>query len=353
MRQTSYPDSFLNRLDTLGSTSITPEDSDKYWVEHKAGMTWGIQKALSECSYPRDVAILGAGKCNDIRLLEVMERGSVENVDLYDLDADSIYGAIQCVKAKINKFLPEAINCANFNPVIADVTFVLQDLLRRFDRIRGSFMSNMAPIGTKRKWRVYRAIIDAINESIKSRQFPDIKYDVVVSDCILNQIILGVDMQINTLIRDLFSPSERDFTMLADLQETVHEIFAEDHIDVLKKMTRVGGSIFIASDRILLYRGKVSRNHEEMLRGMQARGELPEEEVIRDFGGDYLVEELEMPRCFYMDGDLLQILESHKKDLELIDSKDWEWNREPHELQKSGASFGAEKVQGVVLKKLK
>jgi hypothetical protein len=41
-------------------------------------MTWGIQEALNQSWHPKDIAVLGAGRCNDINLLEIMQRGSVE-----------------------------------------------------------------------------------------------------------------------------------------------------------------------------------------------------------------------------------------------------------------------------------
>lgn len=351
MEHSCFPNSFLNRLEVIGSSDITPEDSEKYWVEHKAGMTWGIQKALEESDYPRDVAILGAGKCNDIRLVELMQRGSVQNVDLYDLDADGLKFAINNVKARINKIMPEAIDFANFNPVLADVTFVLRNLLKKFDQVRSSFLSGIAPRGPKRQKMLYWSIMGAIYESLEMREIPEKQYNLVVSDCILSQILMGLQIQIEDLRHDLLNSAEVNFDLWEEMEEVVQEVFIEDHIKVLKKMTRPGGAIFIASDKILLFRGKVHRNHAGMLKSMQERGELPENEVIRDFGGDYVVEELEIPRYKYMDGDLLQILQNHKTSLSVLDSKEWEWNRSPHELQKEDSTFGAERVQGVVLKR--
>ncbi len=311
----------------VGSSNISPENSEKYWREHKANMTWGIQKALNECTYPRDIAILGAGKCNDIRLLEVMQRGSVENIDLYDLSAEDLEQAISYVKAKIKSILPEAVNYANFNPVLADVTYVMKNLSRKFGEM---------------KKPEKQAILDAINEVVAERRSDFRQYDVVVSDCILSQIVAALEIQIEKLLGSDFRE---------ELKEEVHEIFINDHIEILSAMTRPGGTIFLASDQTLLYRGKVSKNHAKMLYYMEKMGHLPPNEVIRDFGGDYLVEELHIPRFKYLNGDLPAILERHRDSLTILKKKEWEWNRDPHELQSDDSVFGAEIVQGVVLKR--
>ena len=347
-----YSDSFLERLRVVGSSDITPENSEKYWLEHKAGMTWGIQKALGECWYPRDVAILGAGRCNDIRLLEVMQKGSIENIDLYDLDADSLHVAINDVKAKINTLMPEAVTFANFNPVLADVTFVMRELVSRFDKIRRIFQTDLIYMGENKQTRLYWAILEAIHDTLRKREIPNLRYDTVVSDCVLSQILVAIEMQVDCLRDELLSKSEISFELWNRMTELIHEIFVEDHIAILRNFTRPGGTIFIASDTILLLRGKVHKNHAGMLYSMHGKGELPGNENIRDFGGDYVVEELEIPRIKYMDGDLLKIVSKcSPPGLSIVASKEWEWNRNPHELQNDNSVFGAEKVQGVVLKR--
>jgi hypothetical protein len=90
-----------------------------------------------------------------------------------------------------------------------------------------------------------------------------------------------------------------------------------------------------------------------MLEDMDKNGELPEEARIRDFGKDYkyIIEELLVPRFKYMDGDIAKMAEKHMPDFEVVESQKWEWNRDPHELQTDGCVFGAEEVQGVVLKR--
>ena len=40
-----YSDSFIARLEVVGSSDIKLEDSEKYWKEHKEGMMWGINGA--------------------------------------------------------------------------------------------------------------------------------------------------------------------------------------------------------------------------------------------------------------------------------------------------------------------
>lgn len=351
IHKSEYFASFLERLKVVGSTNITPENSEKYWVEHRANMTWGTQKALGEARHPRDVAILGAGKCNDIRLLEVMQKGSVENIDLYDLDADGLQAGINNVKAKIYKIMPEAINFVNFNPVVADITFLMKNLLRKFDVIRADFKSDFAQVGSKREQMLYTFVRKAILEALVQREIPTKQYDVVVSDCILSQILVAIEIQIKQLVDDLLDKMEVSIGVWEEMEEMVHELFIKDHFDVLMKMTRPGGAIFIASDCTLLERGKLHRDYSKMLYTMQERGELPVYENIRDFGGDYIVEELETPRFRYMNGDLVKMVEIHMSNLSIVGSREWEWNRHPHELQKNDSVFSAEKVQGVVLKR--
>ncbi|MBA4336465.1 hypothetical protein C0416_01665 [bacterium] len=352
IQNTEYPESFLRQIEVVGSSDISQEDSEKYWTEHKAGMTWGTQEALSNVWNPQDIAIFGAGKCNDIRLLEVMQRGSVKNIDLYDLDANGLEIAIGYVKSRINSIMPEAINFANFNPVVADVTFMLKNVFKKFNGIRSDFTSDFAPVGPGREQKLIEAILKAIFGALDGRQIPEKQYDVVVSDCILSQILAVFEIQIEKLRDDLLEKQEVSIGLWEDLERDVHGVITKDHFDVLSQMTKPNGAVFVASDSTLLYRGKVSKAHFELLQAMEEKGDLPQEERIRDFGGDYVVEELMIPRFKCMDGDIARMAEKHMPDFEIVESRKWEWNRDPHELQKDGCVFGAEEVQGVVLKRL-
>jgi len=351
IRNPEYPDSFLRQMEVVGSSDISQGASEQYWVEHKANMTWGTQEALSNVWNPQDVAIFGAGKCNDIRLLEVMQRGSVQNIDLYDLDADGLEIAIGYVQSRINSIMPEAINFVNFNPIVADVTFMMKSMLRKFNSIRADFTSDFAPVGAEREKKLIDAILNAIFGALDNRQIPEKQYDVIVSDCILSQILAAFEIQIEKLRCDLLKKAESSDALWEDVEASVHGVITQDHFNLLSQMTKPNGAVFVASDNTLLYRGKVSKAHFELLQSMQKKGELPSEERIRDFGGDYVVEELMVPRFKYMDGDITRMAEKHMPDFEVVDSKKWEWNRDPHELQNDGCVFGAEEVQGVVLKR--
>jgi len=346
-----YSDSFLRQIEVVGSPDISQEDSEKYWIEHKAKMTWGTQEALSNVYNPQDVAIFGAGKCSDIRLLEVMQRGSVKNIDLYDLDANGLEVAIDYVKSRINSIMPEAINFVNFNPVVADVTFIMRSVLKKFNRIRVDFTSDFAPVGPGREQKLIDAILNAICSALDDRKIPEKQYDVIVSDCILSQILAAFEIQIERLRDDLLERQDVSKDLWEDVENNVHGVITKDHFDVLSHMTKPSGAVFVASDNTLLYRGKLNRAHLPLLKDMEEKGELPKEERLRDFGGDYIVEELLIPRFKYMDGDIAKIAEKHMPDFEVVDSQKWEWNRDPHELQKDGCVFGAEEVHGVVLKR--
>ncbi|MBD3156986.1 hypothetical protein GF369_04130 [Candidatus Peregrinibacteria bacterium] len=352
LEKSEYDDRFIQRLAVVGSPNITPENSDKYWIEHKDNMTWGIQKALYEARYPRDVAILGAGKCNDIRLHEIMQVGSVENIDLYDLHAGDLQKALAYITSKIKSIMPEALDFARINPVIKDVTCVMKRLFSKFDVIRKYFNNNLYPYGVQREKEFLHKIKAAFCEVFQERETEFVRYDTVVSDCILSQILAGIDIQLELLINDVFELIYVNKGGLQELKEVAQKMFIADHMNVLQSMTRPGGSIFIASDRMLLYRGRVHKDYAQDVYQTHKMEGFPTNKSIRDFGGDYIVEQIEVPRFEYLDGDLEKIAQEHLPEYEIVGSKTWEWNRQPHELRKNGDTFSAEEVQGVVLKNL-
>lgn len=300
------------------SPEITQEISEKYWVEHKANMTWGVQKALNECLCPREVAIFGAGKCNDIRLLEIMQKGAVQNIDLYDVDLESVESAISYVKGRIEKILPEAVNFVNFNPVITDITFVMKSIFKKFAELKCSLE------GSGKEKELFRKILIAIRDSIRARHLPEKKYDVVVSDCILSQILNEIEFHITKLRNEVVRPGYTSDWLWENMNEIVHEIFVTDHFKILDRMTGDRGSIFFASDNILLLRGKIDKTQ---------------------------FQELAVPRFKYMNGNLSEMAKKHMQDFDIVGDRSWEWNRNPHELQNEDSIFCAEKVQGIVLKR--
>ncbi len=339
--------SLVDRLDVVGCSTISPEKAEKYWREHKSHMTWGVQEALNHSWYPKDIAVLGAGRCNDINLLEIMQRGSVETVDLYDLDATGMDEALHHTRAKISALLPEALDYAQFNPIMCDVTFVLEDILKRFD----SLYSRLLHSGVEKDFvaaqtMIVTKIIEEIRDAVSHRPAPDKQYDVVVSDCILSQIVVTLELQIIKFFDALFNGKNISHELWDTIKHSIDTLFVEDHFRVLTEMVKPHGSLFIASDNTLLMRGKVSQQYVEESKKFHVQGS------VLDVGEDYMLQEIEIPRFNYLNGDLREMIDKHLPGYTILDEKQWEWNRNPHQLQNNDTIFSAERVQGVVLKNL-
>lgn len=345
MKKYSSNISLVDRLDVVGCSNISPDQAEKYWQEHKNHMTWGIQEALNQSWHPKDIAVLGAGRCNDINLLEIMQRGSVETIDLYDLDAAGLDEALHYTRAKINKLLPEALSYARFNPIIGDVTFVLEDMLNRFDNLYNELIHRkIKKESFDDQAMIVNRMIEEINKSLNNRPKPEKRYDVVVSDCILSQIAATLELQITQFFEALFNESDIAYELWEKIKHVIDKLFVEDHLRVLMEMVKPRGSIFIASDTTLLLRGKVSKQYGEESGRDSFNGKIVNTDE------DYMLQEMEVSRFYYANGNLRTMVEKHLPNCTVIGEKRWEWNRNPYQLQNNDTVFSAEKVQGLVIK---
>lgn len=343
---------FVNSLGVVGTAQLSPENANLYWHEHRTNMSEFIKESLRLTHKPEKVAVIGAGECNDLDIQGILNNSGIQKIDFIDLDSKGVESAINRIKKDLITVLGESESNLQLNSCPLDVTFFLEELINDFCKIRWKYARYNFPPSEKEQEKLYTEIISVFEKCINTRTLAEkSQYDVVVSDCILSQLLVSIEIQVQKLLDDIYDINLGARNLYRRLKGDIEKTFIPDHLKILKHMTKPDGHIFIASDQVLLKREKVSEKHREMLMRLKRSGELPENENIRDFDRNYIIEEIPIRRIDYMDGDLQKIFKEHDPSTQIVKNETWEWNRQPHELQKTGKSFSGELVQGLIIRR--
>ena len=362
-------------LGVIGSSPISRSDAERYWTEHRDHLNGKIGSALELIGGSSiEMAVLGAGNCNDFDLGAFVEDPRLSSISLIDLDRrgveEALMLAFEMVRGRLTRTLggetgavlsPEAERelVSKCRLIHGDVTFFMESFIKRIDGLDIGKKSRYRSLNTPaRRSDFLRPILDIIKECIDAAVVPENlagKYQFVVSDCILSQILVSIEVRIAAYLRrKLLEPPGTDLrggalensqALWKMIKTEVPRLLIPHHIEILKALTVSEGLIFIASDQVRLRRAKVPLE-------VATEQKVPPESLIQIPEQGFVMVQGPERRVHLQDGNLRKIIETSFPGITILEESRWVWNRQPFQLQPAGQFFEAEEVHGVMMRNI-
>lgn len=352
------------RLDVIGTAPFPREVTDRYWEEHRQEMRRAIGSAMEDIPESGAMAVVGAGACRDLDLVELASNPRLGRMDLVDLDAPGMEEALCEARARLARLQPEEgwlqpHPLDKVNPVQVEITGVMESFLNWMDQRAGTLnreSTNWTRFQGKRMKEWLAPILEFWRRATQVERGPEElrnQYDLTLSDCILSQLWVSVERAIEAQLNVMIIPprNEKEGKHQGDcwkyLKAEIPKVVGGAHLKTLVAMTRPGGQILVVSDQHTLRRYRVP--------SLEWRGAPPEiKNAMRVLSQDektVVAEELRMdPRMVCYAGNLGDLTRWALPHAVVLGASEWVWNRQPWEIAPVNTITQAERVQAVRLR---
>lgn len=326
----------IPRLDLVPKSTfnLLPEDARRFWSDHIKGIRSAIHRALSEADNASKIAVVGGGRCYDIDLNSLIKSPNLKEISIVDLNEAEVHGAASRVKDKSEKL----------EFVQMDITLIMADFIEAL-----KIFPEVLPTDTQDPLAALIVpFIELFKKCCEKRKFPEElekKYDVVVSDAILSQLVTAfatyvydyIESKSLLTIHDI--PVSKEAELRKQLMFKAYEMLIPDHIKMLRAMTRESGRIVLVAENSI-------SEHAMLPRG--GKNNQPGWVFERKFEGKDILRNMVIEPVLRDGENIDDAVKRLVPDLPVISSQKWRWNRVPPELHEAEIT-NAHEVMGITL----
>jgi len=324
----THPENFDQQIGVCGPSPISEKDAKRYWKAQRYQMNSGISKALDQIPGQKNVAVIGAGACYDFDPQKIICDAQVRHLDLIDLDSSSsefaLNHAMTEIRQRTDTCLAGEVQLEDRVGVIEmEATLILADFFKKLASLKKSHSHQLRLSKSSHIPELIEPIAVLLEEAITEAQLPETlkgKYNLVVSDCILSQMLVAIEQRIALYLEPIIRHDKLGSDLWMHIKTRIPEIIIPHHIQTMQEMMTEGGRVFLASDQITLLHNTYQKSQ---------------------------------PRVTLEGGDLEAIITKYCPGFEVQSRRDWKWNRMPKELYgHHHYPYETELVTGVILREL-
>lgn len=344
----------------VDASPLTPAQAQQYWPDHRNNLTQIVRQHAEAVPDTSSICIVGAGRCLDLDLQAIMQAGYTD-ILLVDIDRRALYEALEAVEqaskvdvqtesdddGTVKLEIPRGDETIHLVAKPLDATGMIDGMAEW----EPHFLSEMTAL--VQKGRDAEEVFEKLEEwldrgaNIEAWIEEQPGYDLVLSDCILTQMIASMLTMLMVSLFGILRMVDSNMgvgAFVRILQTKAERHVIRNHFEILTHLCAPDGVVHVIADTIALER-----------RRLKSRQEFPPQYALLFDDGNSIICQRPTPRLFT--GQSLQqcvqnaMPEDQREQIETTGR--WLWLREPDELQPVAESFQtsrpyyAEEVQAV------
>ncbi|MEE2705761.1 MAG: hypothetical protein VX988_01855 [Planctomycetota bacterium] len=343
------------------ASPLTPAQAQQYWPDHRQNLLQIIQQHAEAVPDTTSICIVGAGRCLDLDLQAIMQAGYTD-ILLVDIDRRGIYEALEAVEqASADAAQTESDDDGTVKVELSHDDNSIRLVAKPLDATgmidgmaewESHYLNEMAEL--VRQNRTAEEVFQQLEQwlehaaNIESWIEEQPGYDLVLSDCILTQMVSSMLTMLMVSLFGILQQVDRNRgvgAFVRILQNMVERHVIRNHIDILSHLSAPHGVAHMIADTVALER-----------RRFKSKQEVPPQYATIFDDGKSVICQRPTPRLGTGQASLQQCVQNAlpEEQRNLVETTGrWLWLRQPDELQaiadnfQTARSYYAEEVQAV------